>query len=439
MGSIIWASPGTTSPPKPSDLSSKHTLALHTVTDVYIGPPCPHADEVTGDKDLCISFKGKSGTFNFFASKDNDIEMWLKGTRYIIKKFGKKVANAEVKGAASEEEPIKKVNPTRWDHPANEAVQSMLNGCNMTAYENEKKPRTDQVFVFFARGGGKYGSIYWSTGGKVKNENKVVYLHQLTDIYVGKQQKIFQSPIAKDVEDQCCFSIVSKRDQKKVTLHIQAESVEVMKTWMVGINYILTTIGRKVVLESESGEKKQTGTGRRFSRHFSVAVRAKSTHPGVLQMADGAHFTRYRLKKSKKDRSVRTQVFVFHSRLGGANTIGSKETGALFWYDKSDKSKEHEERKKDRRCIPVSSITDIYSGKQNAIFQTKVAGEAKHDCVFSIKGAEVSKGSNKEFVLHLEAATPDVVKTWMEAITHLLEGAGRDVQEIDEGKENDSG
>lgn len=147
-------------------------------------------------------------------------------------------------------------------------------------------------------------------------------------------------------------------------------------------------------------------------------------------MADGAYFTRYRLKKSKKDRSVKSQVFVFHSRLGGATDLGKAPTGALFWYEKTDKEKELEERKKDRRCIPVHSITDIYCGKQHNVFQTKVACEAKDDCVFSIKGVEVSKGNKNDFLLHLEADSPEVVKTWMDAIAHLLQGGGRTVEQV---------
>lgn len=429
IGSIIWTSQGTSSAPKPSALSSKHVLAVHTITDVYIGPPCPHSSQVSGDKDLCLTFEGKV-SFNLVAASDEILDVWLRGIRYAITSKKKKCTNVQVEGSGKS-----LVSATSWNHPANEAVQSMLNGCDMVSYSNEARPQKDNVFVFFSRDGGKYGSIYWSDGGKVQSPNRCILLHQLTDIYVGKQQKIFQGPIASGVEDQCCFSIVSKRGGKRISLHIQAESVEVMKTWMVGINHILTTIGRKVVLESETGEKKTTATGRRFSRHFSVAVRAKSTHPGVLKMADGAYFTRYRQKKSKAGKSVKTKVFVFHSRLGGAENAGDKATGALFWYEKATKDRELEERKKDRRCIPVQSITDIYCGKQHPIFQTSKASDAKDECVFSIKGAEVSKGNKENFLLHLEAESPDIVKVWMEAIAHLLEGGGRSVEQVGEGKD----
>lgn len=215
------------------------------------------------------------------------------------------------------------------------------------------------------------------------------------------------------------------------------ESTDAMKKMMVGLEHILSSSGRKVVLETDGEpevEGKDGKKGRRFSRAFSVAVRSKATHPGVLVMAQGGLFTRYRAKKSRPDRSVKTTVFVFHSSLvTKEGESGDKSgAGALFWYEKRDGK---ETKKKDRHCIPIHSITDVYCGKQHEIFNGKCASDAEDLFVFSIKGMEKTKDGDQPFILHLEADSEATVDKWMDGISHLLEEGGRTVESLDEAGE----
>jgi hypothetical protein len=154
-------------------------------------------------------------------------------------------------------------------------------------------------------------------------------------------------------------------------------------------------------------------------------------------MAKGALFQRFRQKKSRPDRSVKTQVFVSHSRLvapEGQVENKSMASGALFWYEKKDAEVEDEGKKtKDRSCMPIHSITDIYLGKQNTpIFQTKCASLCPDDCALTIVGMSVSKrGKEDSFTLYLEAEHPSVAQEWYEALQYLLKEHGREL--IDEG------
>jgi len=459
MGEIVWVQPGK----DVATATERHRLPMHTVTDVFVGYPCPHAKNVS-NPDVCLSLKGKNNAFDLLALSNASLEAWLNGIKYILMSRGKKVVQNDPSAAAAEAKeaaaagpkkgkrfsvigqsasagpepgapPVPQVGPQFQGEANTPQLKMMLAGCDMFGYEGDvSSPAVVPIHVFFSRKGGKFGSIYWcERGAKKEDPNRCLLMHELTDIYVGKQQPIFKHPIAKDIEDQKCFSVIAKKN----VLHVQAESVQVMKDWMVGINYVLTSTGRKVVLENETGEKKATPAGRRFSRHFSVAVRSKTTHKGVLKMAKGALFQRFRQKKSRPDRSVKTQVFVFHSRLvapEGQVENKSMASGALFWYEKKDAEVEDEGKKtKDRSCMPIHSITDVYLGKQNTpIFQTKCASLCPDDCAITIVGMSVSKrGKEDSFTLYLEAEHPSVAQEWYEALQYLLKEHGREL--IDEG------
>jgi len=157
-------------------------------------------------------------------------------------------------------------------------------------------------------------------------------------------------------------------------------------------------------------------------------------------MAKGTLFQRYRQKKSRPDRSVKTQVFVFHSRLvaqEGMTDSTKNSAGDMFWYEKKDADLEDDGKKqRDRSCMPIHSITDVFLGKQEPIWSTKCANAAEEDRVLSICGICVSKRGKEQLSLHLEAEDAETAQEWMESITHLLKQVGRDLE--DDTKQSDA-
>lgn len=240
---------------------------------------------------------------------------------------------------------------------------------------------------------------------------------------MGKQMEIFQRTSPSSVPEQCCFSMQSKSK----SLHLQAASETIAKDWMVGINHILTSTGRKVIIQNQKVEGLPASSkGRRFSRHFSIAMRPKSTDASVLRMTMGSFFTRYRQKKSRPNRSVRTRIFVFHSRLVGGELSGYeavKSSGALFWYEQKGGDGGESPRRSDRNYIPVQTITEVIMGKELDIFKTKCADSAENRCVLSIRGTGVTKRGEVEenFLLHLEAETHETALAWLDGIARLLQ------------------
>jgi len=110
--------------------------------------------------------------------------------------------------------------------------------------------------------------------------------------------------------------------------------------------------------------------------------------------------------------------------------------------EKKDAAEVEDEGKKtkDRSCMPIYSITDIYLGKQSTpIFQTKCANLCPDECALTIIGTVVSKrGKDESFCLYLEAESPQTAQEWLEALQHLLKEHGRElVDEKDEAAEGE--
>lgn len=448
MGTIVWTNVAGSSLSGFEHIKKK--MLLQRLCDIFVGIPAPHSKHVK-EPALCMTLKDKDGgIIDLIAETEDQNELWLDGLKYILTTRGKKIVQQPIQGQpapgphsdGAAAAPAKKAKDRRFTVQGNKKtkcytgtitpqVTFLLKGMNAIRLE-EKDGKTveHEVFVFFSKRGGKFGSMHWcERDDRDEDDKKAIYLHRVNQLCVGKHHPIFGSNAA----DELCVSIMSKSSE----LHMFLESQDCMKKMMVGLEHILSSNGRKVVLETDGepeAEHKDGKKDRRFSRAFSVAVRSKATHPGVLCMAQGNLFTRYRQKKSRPDRSVKTTVFVFHSSLVTKDGDNGDKTGAgaLFWYEKRDGK---ETKKKDRHCIPIHSITDVYCGKQHELFQTKCASDADDSCVFSIKGMEKTKDGEQPFILHVEADSEATVDNWMDGISHLLEEGGRTVESLDEAGE----
>lgn len=463
LGSIVWTSRNGN--PKAA-MSSRHTLAISTLKKICVGDACPHAAN-TSEPDFCLTLQGTKVTHNLLGSSDKQRDDWLAGIKWILESRGKTVKNqvddsapaaAEKKDEAGKKKKNRRMTvepsqapqvhaqpatptaakieakPTEYVGEVNEQIKSMMEGVDVLKYDYDGSGTVGHspYRLVFNKEGGKYGSLCWKS--KTGGASAKLLLHECTDIYVGKQQDIFKGELAKNVENGSCLSIV---DKNKVGLHIQFPSSDVLREWMIGVNKVLTSTGSKVLLEedleSKAGETPSKlppkKGGRKFDRHFSVAVKkVKPTNPDVQAMAQGAFFNRFRQKRSRADRSVKTEIFVFQSTLVNADgqvTNAAAEAGGLYWYEKASGAEENS-KKKSQQWIAINSITDIFTGKQHDIFKNRSASDAIDERVMSIRGClHTKKGQEQDFFLHLEAESAQQVETWVRALTHLLQLGGR--------------
>ena len=67
--------------------------------------------------------------------------------------------------------------------------------------------------------------------------------------------------------------------------------------------------------------------------------------------------------------------------------------------------------------FPIKQMTDIFVGKQDAIFRHTLASSADVNKCFSLIG--------KKSELHLEASTAETVTAWLAAINYIMSKKGK--------------
>jgi hypothetical protein len=155
------------------------------------------------------------------------------------------------------------------------------------------------MHVFYAKNDGKAGTFYWCEPGKqVADPKRRLPLHEVTDIFLGKQTPVFQHEVAASAVEDRCFSIMGA----KYALHLECETSEQLTTWLYGLDKVLTSSGKKFVLDEEvtlpvSPEAAQ----RRFSVvNSQAAVLPREKVPAtqmnaraVQEMIKGSEFISY--------------------------------------------------------------------------------------------------------------------------------------------------
>ncbi len=123
-------------------------------------------------------------------------------------------------------------------------------------FNRERGLLRHKIFVFFkpsvdagaAAGNNSQplGTLFWNERESY-DENPVRRLgvHEISDVYVGKQSSPFRHPNAADVPDNTCVSIVSASK----TLNLQAPSSAVLNVWLVGLYALLFSAKKDISLK----------------------------------------------------------------------------------------------------------------------------------------------------------------------------------------------
>jgi hypothetical protein len=96
------------------------------------------------------------------------------------------------------------------------------------------------------------GALYWCPPEQKRESPQCCLpLHEITDVFVGKHTKVFSHPDAAAAVPDRCVSLVSRSH----TIDLEARSTLLLSAWLHGINCILGSSGKKVVLnKTEEGQ-----------------------------------------------------------------------------------------------------------------------------------------------------------------------------------------
>lgn len=230
VGGICWCEVGD------KHVNPDNYLPLKLISAIYCGKKQPVLKSVIAAEsadDRCFSIICKKKTVginevHLEASSKANLQLWLKGLTTLLAKGGKTV-----------KEEIQK------------SLEKMYKGRPFICYEDKGAgiviPR--EVFVFYTAPTatavlkGELGSINWCPQGQLAVISGCsMQLDHITDIYVGKAARVFQHESAAKTAPETCCSIVSRHK----SLHIQAESKDMMMSWVAGINHLLAASGKKI-------------------------------------------------------------------------------------------------------------------------------------------------------------------------------------------------
>jgi len=277
----------------------------------------------------------------------------------------------------------------------------MRTGVVVTCYAFQgSTPVKSNVLLFYNPNIGDAGSLFWCNANtRQEMPSQSIPLRSLTDIYLGKQTDILKTAFANSAPQERCFSLIGKTQ----SLNMEALSIDDLTAFVDGINYILSSSGKEVVLE------KQDDIG--FEELEANKDEFENVH--VELMSIGANFISYRF--DQLGNPVREAIFLFYNRNAG-------EAGSLFWCEKGRRVENPD------RCLPLKALTDIYLGKQTEILRHPIADTVPQNRCISMIG-------RRGMQLDLEADSQDRLNAWVNAINNALTQSGKEVEELKDTKE----
>jgi hypothetical protein len=121
-----------------------------------------------------------------------------------------------------------------------------------------------EVFITYRRDIHPSGSFYWCDSQRpIVSSDMSLPLHEVTDIYIGKQTPIMSSAITRDVPDNRCISIIGRRG---ISLNLEAYTRDDLAALLASIKELLTNNAKKVM--ANDNEAKATGAA---ARRYSVS------------------------------------------------------------------------------------------------------------------------------------------------------------------------
>lgn len=426
-GTLFWCSPGS------RVLNEACCLPLHTLCDVYVGIQQPIFKSRAAAKareECCFSLLGQNKALYLEGPSQAEVNTWLSGIKHVLTEGGQEVEVDELKQVKTREGKAYRkmrfsvaIGKTPSALPKQEIVSSLEQGAPFTRFlmhETTSGPRTDveELWLWYVAADGRSGAFYWTTNGtRDKVDGNRMDVHSITDIFVGKHQPIFHQPVTDGCPENCAVTIASRGSN----LHLQARNDLQLKTWLAGINYILTSTGgkRMQLIEAER-VRTSSANDQGFSRRtYSVIGASDSSSPGqgygmpgtanqplkdaeaVQEMNEGSIVTRYFISRGKM---ISTDLFLFYAP--EVNRFGT-----LYWCAPGSRSRSLD------ACLPLHLLTDLYVGHQQDIFSHPALAHTHEESCFTLVGSQNT-------VLHVEANTEQQAATWLSGISFVLTEGG---------------
>ena len=234
------------------------SLAIAHLADVFLGKKTPEFLSLEGlfaNTDHCLSLMSRKTSLHMEFKTQQVREAWLVGIKNAYATAGRPVKEMKP-GDAPGTRVITIVSSKKVD--AVKVSPVLLEGRAFVRYwlvnGQVKKKR---IHIWLVKQEGTLGSLYWEemvTTGKqplTPVAEQCIPISKISDVYIGKQTPLFQTPSMATVPMDCCLSIASQG----VTLDLAAKFPRDRKEWLTAIHTVFLSSGKKVVENEHSVTK----------------------------------------------------------------------------------------------------------------------------------------------------------------------------------------
>jgi hypothetical protein len=281
------------------------------------------------------------------------------------------------------------------------AAKSVLKGQALLCYQDSAEGPVGRDIFLHVSGGVvcvDESAANRSTDNEASSARADLSLRRLCQIIIGKQFPVsYLTSVAKEAKVEQCFSLVFVG----TTLHLQAQTRQQVQSCVEGLGHLLR--------ESSANLSVSEGTGSGPGAHVVIDVtqgpvkKAAATVSSaeddidatILTMEQGDIFTVF----GSAEAPVRERCCMFLDPAEG-------KYGTMYWCPVGRKDKSQK-----RQSISLHTITDIYLGKRQPVFELELAKDAVENRCLSL----ISR-RKREF--HAEAHTHTHIHTHAHTHTH---------------------
>jgi hypothetical protein len=344
------------------------SLLLSQVTDIFVAKQDAYFEGL--DEMKCMTIQTKTAVLYGATQLKSDLNAWIVSMSHILSHS----ANREVKTMQEERPDDAGADVGGGEADALLAAKSVLKGQALLCYQDSAEGPVGRDIFLHVSGGivcVDESAANRYSGEKGSSARADLSLRRLCQIIIGKQFPVsYLTSVAKEAKVEQCFSLVFVG----TTLHLQAQTRQQVQSCVEGLGHLLRESsanlsvsegtgsgpGAHVVIDVTQGPvKKEAGT---------VSSAEDDIDATILTMEQGEIFTVF----GSAEAPVRERCCMFLDPAEG-------KYGTMYWCPVGRKDKSQK-----RQSISLHTITDIYLGKRQPVFELELAKDAVENRCLSL-------------------------------------------------------
>ena len=404
LGYIYWSETGE------KVERESHRLAVPFISDIYMGKQTPQLEGYTAadaPDNCCFSLVSSDRSLHLKALTHSQRTDFLSALRDLFVLAGKRTQQ-EAQELMIQQALLN--NPKR---------ALLMKGSRFVGMFGKQPTERMEVLVWYAPEDGKSGTLYWSADGqREKSAERSIPLHRVSDVFMGKQTAELKSDVARDIQTNRCFSVLTK-DRG---LHLAALDEQQRGDWLSAIKSVFIESGKRVDDEKERAKaKKEAEAAARLAAAQQSTIGPNQQAMDKEAAINNAYSQQGAVVPMDALLEGRDYLAIFPSSLASGplhywsrpihvfvQSGGGDSVGVLYWCERGGKETA------DEQSIPLSRVSDVFIGKHTDEFRSNEGGRYdSKQCVSVVSKllphrslhlvAKDEKG-REEFVTSLRAA-----------------------------------